>query len=265
MAALGNPSYSQGRIISIKELNDMNFKEILYSYIVIDTTFKFPDTVKYPSIPCYIDETTTVYPLEGSGVLTGAEYLLAKSQGCVFGIREIYYIPFQSQKVSVVNPINGLEVEEEVYINYPFKDIIQEIQKKRKEYPKGSINNLLYKEIGNSIYGSIVRGMSDKRKFEIKTGKTIRISGNELSNPIIASWITGFIRSIIGESLHLIHDLGGKVVSVTTDGFITNIADLENQLISKGSLIREYKEIRSSLCGDDKALELKSSGVGIIS
>lgn len=41
----------------------------------------------------------------------------------------------------------------------PFYSIIKEIQGKRKEYPKGHVLNLLYKEMGNSIYGNVVRGM----------------------------------------------------------------------------------------------------------
>lgn len=72
--------------------------------------------------------------------------------------------------------------------------------------------------------------MSDKRKFDNKTGNQIRISAHFLSNPILASWITAFIRSIIGECLHTIQSLGGKVVSVTTDGFITDIKDIEEKM-----------------------------------
>jgi hypothetical protein len=45
----------------------------------------------------------------------------------------------------------------------------------------------MYKEIGYIIYGSIVIGVSYKRKFDIKTGKTLRLEGSDLSNPIIAS------------------------------------------------------------------------------
>jgi hypothetical protein len=74
-----------------------------------------------------------------------------------------------------------------IHINHPYKPLIKEIQEKRREHPKGSINNLLYKEMGNSIYGSVVRGMSDKRKYDVKSGKSIRIEAGELSNPIIAS------------------------------------------------------------------------------
>ncbi len=53
--------------------------------------------------------------------------------------------------------------------------------------------------------------------------------GGELSNPVIASSITGFIRAVVGEALNNIEKLGGRVISVTTDGFITDVKDLEEK------------------------------------
>lgn len=123
----------------------------------MECDFEFKPNIKYPSIPCYIDETTTVYPVKGKGIITGSEYILARNQGCKFNMHYIYYLPFS------------------------------DLQAKRNEYPKGDINNLMYKEINNSIYGSLVRGMSDKRSDDIKSGKMIRMTGTELSNPILAS------------------------------------------------------------------------------
>lgn len=78
------------------------------------------------------------------------------------------------------------------------------------------------------------------------------------------------------ESLHNIQTLGGKVVSVTTDGFITNIVDLETQLLNlpeeDTTLLRKYRSLRKDLTDfpDDlnnkpnpAALEVKNSGRGL--
>jgi hypothetical protein len=62
--------------------------------------------------------------------------------------------------------------------------------------------------------------------------------------------------------------LGGQVVSATTDGFITDINDLEYKILSSQltcTLLKEYRVIRNELSGDASSLELKSSGKGIIS
>lgn len=275
MCLLGDPDYSTGRYLTEKEIkalkeNDLNtleksatlqFWQLINSYLVLDVVFEFPSSTKYPSIPCYLNEDLTVYPLKGRSTITGIEYYLAKSQGCIFhDIKHAFIIQFRLE----FNKDGKLD-----FVNKPFYDIICNLQSMRRMYPKGSIENLMLKEKANSIYGACVRGMSNKRKFDIKMGRTIRMEGSELSNPIIASWTTAFIRSVIGECLDNIHKLGGKIVSVTTDGFITDLDNLEEKILSDCSnscnLLKEYRKIRKILSGDPTGLELKHSGKGIIS
>src|SRR5438105_3577777 len=114
MAALGNPDYSKGRNISLKELEKMSFNNILYSYIIMKAKFKFKPETKFPSLPTNIDEDVSVYPLEGESIINGAEYLLAKSQKCKLQISDIYYIPFEKDEKGKI-------------INQPFKAIMDEI------------------------------------------------------------------------------------------------------------------------------------------
>ena len=248
MALIGQPDYAKYRKITLNDLNKLSREEILYSYIIISTEFEFPRETKYPSIPCYVDANSTIYPLQGQAVLTGAEYLLAQSQCCKLKVKEIHYLPFHQSEFADLKP---------------FGAIVQIVQDKRREYAKGTISNLMYKEIGNGIYGSVVRGISDKKKYDTKSKTTQRLTGDELSNPLIASWTTAFIRSIIGECLDSIHKLDGLVVSVTTDGFITNVSDLDSK-ISNNYLFSEYKKIRKILSEDTYGLELKHQGKGII-
>lgn len=172
MAMAGHPDYTSCRRLTSHELSKLSKDEILYSYLIIRADFEFPPTTKFPSIPCYVDETCTVYPLTGSCVITGAEYLLAQNQGCVFTFEDIYLTPFYKSEYKDVKP---------------FSTVIKLVQEKRREYPKGSISNLMYKEIGNCIYGSVVRGIGDKRKFDIKSKGSIRMVGDDLTNPLIAS------------------------------------------------------------------------------
>lgn len=177
---LGNPNYKKARNLTLEELKDMSDKDLIFNYVVLSVKFKFPSNVKYPSIPCYIDETTTIYPLEGESVLTGVEYLLARNQGCEFSkISDIFIIPFERSKDKDKDKVE--------FVNKPFFEIIKDLQARRREHEKGSLENLMEKEKANSIYGNTVRGMSDKKKFDIKTGRTLRMEGSVLTNPIIAS------------------------------------------------------------------------------
>jgi hypothetical protein len=151
----------------------------VYSYTVLRVHFKFPENVKYPSIPCNIDDSTTVYPLEGESIITSLEYIVAQKQGCIFKHFEIAHIPFKK-------PSEDSE-DSQKSIEKPFRDCIAELQKNRSNFPKGTIGNLLYKELGNSLYGLTVRGINNKMKFDARSGSMKRMEGNELSNPIIAT------------------------------------------------------------------------------
>lgn len=172
MSMAGHPDYEKFQKLTVVDLRKMSKLEMLYSYLILHVDFEFPNSVKYPSIPCYVDENCTVYPSVGSSVLTGAEYVLALDQGCKFTLHDIFYIPF---KVSESQDLR------------PFSSVLKEVQAKRREYAKGTISNLMYKEIGNSIYGSVVRGIGDKRKFDVKSQGTVRMVGDDLTNPLIAS------------------------------------------------------------------------------
>lgn len=248
MSMAGHPEYDKCRRLSVMELMVLRKEEILYSYLIIHADFEFPLDTKYPSIPCYVDENCTIYPLNGSCVITGAEYLLALNQRCVLKIHDIFLIPFKNS---------------EYCEHKPYASILKTVQEQRRGHAKGTISNMMYKEIGNSIYGSVVRGIGNKRKFDIKSKGTIRMTGDILTNPIIASWTTAFVRSVIGECLHSIQELGGLVVSVTTDGFLTNIDRLDEKLVSK-YLYGEFKNIRMLLANENIGLELKNRGKGII-
>ena len=248
LSVAGHPDYENCIRLSISDLNKMSKIDKLYSYLIIHADFEFPLKTKYPSIPCYVDENCTIYPLKGNCIITGAEYILALSQHCSFKILDVYNTPYKTLEHKDIKP---------------FGTIINLVQEQRREHPKGTLSNQMYKEIGNSIYGSVVRGIGNKRKFDIKSQGTLRMYGDELTNPLIASWTTALVRSVIGECLHAIHRLGGKVVSVTTDGFITNLDNLEQQ-ISDNFLFQEFKKIRHLLSGDYSGLELKSQGKGII-
>lgn len=244
----------------------MTDDEILYSYIIIKTEFSFKETVKYPSIPCFIDKNTTVYPLKGSAILTGAEYILARNIGCVFKIQDIYLIPFKTAKTDKGKEL-GLYTDR--FIHLPFRECVKDLQALRRKYPKTHVYNQMYKSIANSLYGLTTKGLSNKMKYDFRTKTSFRMRGNELSNPLIASWITAYIRSVLGELLHNISLLDGVVVSVTTDGFMTNLENVEDLILNNKSLnsylLKSYRYIREILSNEGVGLELKNSGVGIIS
>lgn len=262
MAYLGHPRYDLVESITLDQLQNLCEEEILINYIVLECRFTFPEDVKFPCLPCSVDEITTIYPRQGVSVITGVEYLAALSMGCVF-----------ENGIGVKIPFAKVEFKGEVTITpRPFTDLIKSLQSMRREHPKGSFLNLMYKEIGNSIYGQVSKGLSRKKAFDIKLKGMVEMQGGVLSNPVLACYITSFIRSVIGECLNNISKLGGQIVSVTTDGFITDIEDLESKLLmlpeESTTFLRMYKDLVKDLSdGSIKdCLELKNTdNEGIIS
>jgi hypothetical protein len=98
---------------------------------------------------CYVDKTSTAYPLTGSSFLTDPEYLLARNQGCEFAIKSAFYIHPKEKLNNITNEMETIK---------PFYKIFKDIQASRRNFPKGHLNNMLYKEIGNGIYGNVCRG-----------------------------------------------------------------------------------------------------------
>ena len=101
MTLLGNPDYRNSQVLTLKELEELTEVDLVENYLILRADFCFPNTVKYPSIPCYMDDSMTVYPVTGQAYLTGSEYLTAYGQGCEFEIFEIVHIPWMVRAIWV--------------------------------------------------------------------------------------------------------------------------------------------------------------------
>lgn len=259
MSILGDPLYKSARRLSEKDVPKFDDDFLIYNYIVLEVTFEFPSATKYPTIATFVDKDIDIYPLKGKSIITGSEYLVAEKMGAKITVLDGVIVPFRPKNTENDTP------KCESYIT-PYLAIMKGLQEKRREHPKKSFLNLLYKEIGNSIYGQTSMGISDKKAFDVKTNGYVRINGGELTNPLLASYITGFTRALIGECLGNIKILKGNVVSVTTDGFLTDIEDLENKLYKMPNthLLKAYQKVRRLLTNggstdeSDRALEIKS-------
>ena len=250
MAMLGNPDYKNGCFLTQELLEKKSGIELMNSYSVMLVDFKHAPQVKYPIIPVLSknEASSWVYCMEGNDVIiTGLEYLKLRELGSKISVKSCYFIPFEGKKTE-----GGT-----VYVNKPFEGFIKYVQGERRKYKKGLSQERMWKDIGNMCYGSSVTGLSNKQKYNPRTDQTERMVGNHMSNPLIGSWITGYVRCLIGESLNNIDSLGGKVVSVTTDGFCTNLSsDVDPKLdvdcnldVKNGLMINKY-------CIEDQFLAL---------
>jgi hypothetical protein len=264
MYGLTNPIYKWGSFVSEDEFKreiekDNNY--LLNSYFAIKCSFEFNKGIHYPCLPCNYDSDNTVYPLKGEGVYTGAEIFAALNLNCNFKFKEIFRIPKGSTKIF---------------------GLIKELHIERGKHLKGSFNNLMCKIIGNSAYGLTAQGINEIMRFDTISNRTVRMKDSRFSNPVIAANISSFIRALLAEIMNNIQKMNGKIVSVTTDGFITDVPNLENILLDKinnpnpmgqgqeewkGELLMLYRSWRSEITDGAKpeALEVKQSGPNMMS
>lgn len=134
--------------------------------------------------------------------------------------------------------------------------VVRDVLKERLKYPKGSYMNLLYKFIANAGIGQMARGLNQKPKYDSRTNSTRIQPAGTLINPLYAGWITSFIRTTLSEILN--ENSSSKIISCTTDGFISDCKDLDKKTPCTNNLFSSlYYETRAKLTGSGALLETK--------
>ncbi|EJN6954684.1 hypothetical protein NRD12_001259 [Aeromonas hydrophila] len=211
--------------------------------------FAFLTDTRFPCLPVRSEQYGLRFPLSGLAYVTAPEIELALSMGATIVIKHGVIVPWIAGSQSL------------------FEDFTRMIQRLRREYPKKSLEEVMVKEIGNSLYGKLAQGLSDKPAFDTATGLSKKIGPSAVTNPYMAAHTTGLIRAVCGELLHRVPS-HRTVVSVTTDGFLTD-APLE-ELDQTGPLCRRYQALCQQLHGDESGdpvpmLELKHHARQIVS
>jgi len=153
------------------------------------------------------------------------------------------------------SPVENLENNEAFRMSNFFL-VVKELLIERLKYPKGSYMNLLYKFLANAGIGQMARGLNRKPKYDSKTNSTKILPSGELASPLYAGWITSFIRTTLSELLNIHCD--SRIISCTTDGFISNRKDLENIQPNQTAVFSQlYFNMRLKLTGKGELLERK--------
>ncbi|RPA60335.1 hypothetical protein EGC86_14780 [Shewanella frigidimarina] len=187
--------------------------------------FEFPKGTCYPSLPIRTDKYGLVYPLKGVSWCTSHELVVANTMGATLKILQGFVIPWADEN------------------HYVFREFMQLVRAKRKEY-KAS-NNIFYeklwKEIGNSLYGKLAQGLRcNKTGFDIFLQYSKKLPPSAITNGYYASYTTGLARALMFEQMVSIGDKY-EIVSVTTDGYLTNAPMSEIKLDgSISNLFRKF-------------------------
>ncbi|UUP76778.1 DNA polymerase [Escherichia coli] len=173
-------------------------------------TFRFPESVPYPSLPVRTDQYGLFFPLSGESWATAPEIELALSLGAEMTIHNGIIVPW----ICDTSPHNS----ESTSVFLPF---VQQVRENRNRHIKGSLEEKFWKEIGNSLYGKLAQGLRAKTAFDTARGLNRSLPPSSVTQPFFAAHVTGFIRAVVGELMNALPS-DSSVVSVTTDGFLTN-------------------------------------------
>jgi hypothetical protein len=163
--------------------------------------FDFPADTRFPSIAVR-NKDSLIFPLSGEAHCTGHEIEVAYNQGAKIKIKQGFIFPWK----------NDLRI---------FEKYMLWGRQKRKSYEKGSFQEKLVKEMLNSTYGKFSQNVKPKQSFSVADGYSKPQPPSTLTNPYYAAYTCGLARALLGEMLASIPD-DKIVVSVTTDGFLTN-------------------------------------------
>ncbi|WP_410406337.1 hypothetical protein [Escherichia coli] len=173
-------------------------------------TFRFPESVPCPSLPVRTDQYGLFFPLSGESWATAPEIELALSLGAEMTIHNGIIVPW----ICDTSPHNS----ESTSVFLPF---VQQVRENRNRHIKGSLEEKFWKEIGNSLYGKLAQGLRAKTAFDTARGVNRSLPPSSVTQPFFAAHVTGFIRAVVGELMNALPS-DSSVVSVTTDGFLTN-------------------------------------------
>lgn len=206
----------------INAFNKMLMRDPFVPCVVCLKSFKFPDTVKYPTITQKVDGNI-VYTREKNDseyiYINGIEYWAALKLNCEMDVVSIMQANILTDDDDKVVKTLGL--------------VNSHLISKRKElaemYGKKSKQALDYKLAANGSYGKMAQGMNDSNSYNALVDRMESVGGGCITNPYYSSYITAIARVILNLTSQEIHELGYETYSNTTDGLIT---DLPEELLS---------------------------------
>lgn len=219
--------------------------------------FRFPPNTARPCIPVSAGSRGIIYPLEGEGYATGPEIAMARAKGCHIEIDRQERLPYR--------------VDADGNARLAFAPFLGEMVARRRTFPKGSIENLLYKLISNAFYGKLAQGVRPRsvRSF----GQRGALPASKLSCPAYAAAITGTVRAALIALQDAVEECGGVVHSATTDGCtvsfpgspethpsLASIDGLEAAIMRKPAIRAMHQGLLNMGVSGDTPLELKAVG-----
>lgn len=229
-------------------LNIEDYLGHVAGYALID--FEHPADTRYPVFAISRGGRGLIFPLQGQAYATAPEIQVARDLGCQITIKWGVVYPWKRL------PGDDAEGDPALRLFGPFVKAARQLRAKLKKQAAGkdSLEEQAAKLYANSVYGKLAQSLRDKNVFDTRSSQTIKLKPSAITNPAIAAHVTGFIRAILAEVLNRIprHRM---VVSVTTDGFLTDAT--EDEIDLSGPLCKRFQALCDEILPGSQMLEVK--------
>jgi hypothetical protein len=241
MCLVGDPDYSAPPTVLTGRLGRDVVKP--NSWLFGHVRFRFPAGTMYPCLPVKDPfGRGLIFPLEGETWASAPELWLALKAGC---------------EIDLTQPAFLLPTTEHYSLRDGMRGLVQARAEAEAMYGKKSAQALAAKERANSAYGKLAQGLAGKRAFSTRHAATQAIPPSPITSAPQAALTTGLVRAVVSAAMMQLHDLGYRIASVTTDGFLTD-APLEVLTgLDLHGLREGFEAARRGLVGSDTIWELK--------
>ena len=194
--------------------------------------FEFPASCRFPGLAVRAGDRGLIFPRKGRTFATAPEIATALWLGAKITIIHGAIVPWQNNDMR------------------PLAPVLCEWINRRAEHEKGTLQNEMFKLLGNSLYGKVGQGLGDGKAFDTREEEYQPIGPSKLTNAYFAAYVTGLVRAELAE-LAAVAD--GQIISMTTDALLMRGA-LRAALGPSSAVMSTARVV---LSGDPELLEVK--------
>lgn len=170
--------------------------------------FKFPISVHYPCLPVK-DQMGRglVFPRAGETWACAPEVWLALELGAEV---EVLHSGIIQPTTSFFSLADGV------------LHLVQARVRAREIFGAKSPQELAAKTMANAGYGKTAQGVAGKRSYSTRANDVLDTAGSVVTSAPHAALTTSYVRAIVSAAMNQLHELGARIASVTTDGFLAD-------------------------------------------
>jgi len=260
MAAIVDVDFENGCIDEVIKDRELSLSDFPIGYVtplVAYVGWEFPKGVE-PCIPVQVGQSI-LYPRTSEGVGAGqgegmdaAGFTAFEGAWCCGPELALALALGARVRVQIGFRLRVLEHDGEPSrsMRSAVRQMVTDRATAKKTWGKGSLVELMIKVATNSCYGKLAQDVAERSGWNSWAEEMEAIGGSAVTSPYHAAMITSLVRALL---LGMANEV--DLVSVTTDGFITDVPDVETFGCFGASDV--FRDARQELVGDPEVWEVK--------